>query len=271
LSPFLTGVVAGIVIGLVSAAGLCCLYKYRKNLKLHSGRQLASRRSRGSELEELSRLTGGLAHEIKNPLSIIKVNLKLVSEDLAGQNENVMRAAKKIDVVRRETERLEQILGDFLAFIKKTDLHLSGIDINQTVSDMIDFYSPQAFSHSITVRSGLAGESLICKADAGSLKQVLLNLFINAQQAMPDGGELMLRTQKNGKNAVIIISDTGKGIEPENLNRIFDAFHSTRPGGSGLGLSTSRKIIEAHNGSIRVDSIPGKGTSFTIQLPLENR
>jgi signal transduction histidine kinase len=80
----------------------------------------------------------------------------------------------------------------------------------------------------------------------------------------------MLRTQKNGRNAVIIVSDTGKGIEPENLDRIFNAYYSTKSGGSGLGLSTSKKIIEAHNGSVRVDSVPGKGTSFTIQLPLEN-
>ena len=136
---------------------------------------------------------------------------------------------------------------------------------------MIDFYSPQAFSRSITVRSSLTDESLICKADGDMLKQVLLNLFINAQQAMPDGGELMLRTQKNGRNAVIIVSDTGKGIEPENLDRIFNAYYSTKAGGSGLGLSTSKKIIEAHNGSIKVDSVPGKGTSFTIQLPLEDR
>ncbi len=223
-----------------------------------------------SELEELSRLTGGLAHEIKNPLSIIKVNLKLASEDLTGKDENTIRAAKKIAVVQKETERLEQILEDFLRYIRKTELHLSAIDINRIVSDMIDFYSPQAFAHSITVRSSLLQEPLICRADADMLKQVLLNLFINAQQAMPNGGELMLRTQKNRNNAVVIVSDTGKGIEPENMDKVFSAYYSTKPGGSGLGLSTSKKIIEAHNGSIRVDSLAGKGTSFTIQLPLKD-
>lgn len=238
-------------------------YNHRRSLKLNRGKQ--------SELEELSRLTGGLAHEIKNPLSIIKINLKLASEDLVGRDENAIRAAKKIATAQKETERLEQILEDFLRYIKKTELHLSSVDINRLVSDMIDFYSPQAFSYSITVRSSLSSEPLVCRADGDMLKQVLLNLFINAQQAMPNGGELMLRTQKNGKDAVIIVSDTGRGIEPEDIDRIFDAFHSTKPGGSGLGLSTSRKIIEAHNGSIRVDSLKGKGTSFTIQLPLEKR
>jgi signal transduction histidine kinase len=227
--------------------------------------------SKLSEIEELSRLTGGLAHEIKNPLSTIKVNLKLISEELNSKDANPARAARKIAVVQKETDRLEQILEDFLRYIRKTELHPVSVDINQLVSDMTDFYSPQAVSRSITLRTALCSEQLICKADGDSLKQVLLNLFINAQQAMPNGGDLMLRTMKNENNAVIIASDTGKGIEPENLDKIFDAYYSTKASGSGLGLSTSRKIIEANNGTIKVDSVPQKGTSFTIQLPLEEK
>ncbi len=260
-----------------------------------------------SELEELSRLTGGLAHEIKNPLSIVKVNLKLISEDLAASKDpNTVRAAKKIAVIQKETDRLEQILEDFLRYIRKTELHPASVDINKLASDMIDFYSPQATSRSITIRQAMCSEPLICFADNNSLKQVLLNLFINAQQAMPGGGELIITTQKmnsnmdlkenqcvvrglseaksndlqnprresnnaNWHNAVISVTDTGKGIEPENLEKIFDAYYSTKVGGSGLGLPTSRKIIESHKGSIKVDSIVGKGTSFTILLPLETK
>jgi len=148
-------------------------------------------------------------------------------------------------------------------------LHPSPVDINQLVTDMADFYSPQAVNYSITLRLALNSKPLICKADGDSLKQVLLNLFINAQQAMAGGGELMVRTQKADNNAVIIVSDTGKGIEQENLDKIFNAYYSTKTGGSGLGLSASKKIIEAHNGTIKVDSIAGKGTSFTILLPME--
>jgi signal transduction histidine kinase len=225
-----------------------------------------------SDLEELSRLTGGLAHEIKNPLSIIKVNLKLISEDLSSvKNENAARASRKIAVVQKETDRLEQILEDFLRYIRKTELHPASIDINKLMVDMIDFYSPQAISRSVTIRTALYNEPLICFVDSNSLKQVLLNLFINAQQAMPGGGELILRTQKADSNAVINVTDTGKGITPENLEKIFDAYYSTKTSGSGLGLSTSKKIIEAHKGSIKVDSIVGKGTSFTITLPIENK
>jgi len=226
--------------------------------------------SKVSELEELSRLTGGLAHEIKNPLSIIKVNLKLISEDLAlSKDESTARAARKIAVVQKETERLEQILEDFLRYVRKTELHPSSIDVNRLLTDMIDFYWPQAVARSITIRSSLCETPLICFADSNAIKQVLLNMFLNAQQAMPGGGELILRTQKSGDKAVIIISDTGKGIEPENLEKIFQAYYSTKTGGSGLGLSTSKKIVEAHKGSIKVDSVPGQGTSFTILLPLE--
>ncbi|MHC4062814.1 MAG: sensor histidine kinase [Planctomycetota bacterium] len=100
------------------------------------------------------------------------------------------------------------------------------------------------------------------------LKQVVLNLFINAQQAMSGGGELMVRTGRQNDDAIIQISDTGSGIAPERLPNIFDAYFSTRPHGSGLGLPTAKKIVEAHNGTITVDSELGKGTSFTIRLPL---
>ncbi len=232
----------------------------------------ADQTSKVSELEELSRLTGGLAHEMKNPLSIIKVNLKLISEDLAGaKDSNTARAARKISVVQKETDRLEQILEDFLRYIRKTELHPASVDINKLVGDMIDFYSPQAISRSITIRQAICNEPLKCFADANSIKQVLLNLLINAQQAMAGGGELIITTQRMNNNAVIAVTDTGKGIEPENLEKIFDAYYSTKVGGSGLGLPTSRKIIEAHNGSIKVDSIIGKGTSFTILLPLESK
>lgn len=252
----------GIVTSIVTAI-LCCLHSRIKGRGTNASGQ--------SELEQLSRLTGGLAHEIKNPLSIIKVNLKLISESLNNGDRNIERAAKKITVVDKETERLSQILDNFLRYIKKTELHLSSVDINRLVTDMIDFYSPQAASYSVTIRSSICEQSLICKADRDMLKQVLLNLFINSQQAMSDGGELMLRTQQHGENAVVIVSDTGRGIEPKNMEKIFDAYFSTKSGGSGLGLPTSRKIIEAHSGSIKVDSIPGQGTSFTIQLPLENK
>jgi signal transduction histidine kinase len=232
-------------------------------------------------LEELGKLTGELAHEIKNPLSSIKVNLKLIREDLeaaksaqanqTGQGQSSLgftRALRKIAVVEKETDRLEQILEGFLRYIGKTELQLASVDISSLMSDMVDFYSPQARSHSIIIRQQLYDKPLVCKADEGMLKQVILNLFINARQAMSDGGELLIRTARRNKEAVIQISDTGSGIAQDKLPKIFDAYYSSRPHGSGLGLPTAKKIVEAHNGTISVDSELGKGTSFTIKLPL---
>ncbi|UCC23418.1 MAG: sensor histidine kinase [Planctomycetota bacterium] len=234
------------------------------------------------QLEELSKLTGELAHEIKNPLSTIKINLRLVSEELkdaqlaqigkkdAGiSDQSLGRALRKIGVIEKEADRLEEILDGFLRYADRAELQLTDAEVNELISDMVDFYSPQAYSHSITIRQGLCSEPLICRIDADALKQVVLNLFINAQQAMKDGGELMIRTAKQPAEAVIQISDTGTGIAADKLAHIFDAYYSSRPQGSGLGLPTAKRIVEAHNGSLTVNSELGKGTSFTIKLPLK--
>jgi signal transduction histidine kinase len=266
--------VGGFVIGLLTGA-VVFLYKKRFKTQTKINQHLV-------QLEELSKLTGGLAHEIKNPLSTIKLNLDLVSEELeepeAGQSENrraggnnrrLARARRQIAIVQKEADRLEQILEDFLHYIGRTELRLASTDINELVGDMIDFYSPQAHGHSVTIRQGLSNEPLICRIDSDMLKQVMLNLFINAQQAMTNGGELMIRTDRRKKEAVIQINDTGRGIPSDQLPHIFNAYYSSHRHGSGLGLPTARKIVEAHKGTIAVDSEPGKGTSFTITLPLQ--
>jgi two-component system, NtrC family, sensor histidine kinase HydH len=231
--------------------------------------------------EELTRLTGELAHEIKNPLSTIKVNLKLAEEALQDvdlsdpgrvlwdqSRQRLASASRKITIIQKETDRLERILDGFLKYVRRPDLQLETVDLNELVGDMIDFYSPQAYSHSLAVRQSLAKTPLTCRVDAGAVKQVLLNLFINAQQAMDTGGDLMIRTARRGGCAVVQVNDTGRGIAPERLLTLFRPYQSSRSSGMGLGLATAKKIIEAHQGSISVHSEVGKGTSFTISLPL---
>ena len=264
----------GFVVAVLIVVPAVIMIMRKKNKKTKEKRN-------GHLLEELGKLTGELAHEIKNPLSTIKVNLNLVTEDLQDlisaesgkigsekDNRSFNRAMRKIAVIQKETDRLEQILDGFLRYVERTEPQLASTDINELIVDMIDFYSPQAHSHSITIRQGLYNEPIICKVDTDMLKQVILNLFINAQQAMTNGGELMIRTDKQKKEAVIQINDTGSGIAPDKLPLIFKTYYSSRPQGSGLGLPTAKKIIEAHNGTIHVDSEPGKGTSFTIKLPV---
>jgi signal transduction histidine kinase len=226
-----------------------------------------------AEAEELGRLLGVIAHEIKNPLSTIKVNLRLVDEDLqtgpAGDVEQrLARARRKLSIIEKEATRLEQILDGFLRYADRTQPKLSPVDLNALVADMVDFFMPQAISHSITMRQSFHKEPLLCQVDAGMLKQAILNLFLNAQQAIAKDGELMVQTAHQGGFAQIRVSDTGIGIPADRLTHIFEPYRSSRPNGTGLGLATVKKIVDAHNGKINVVSEPGKGTAFTISLPL---
>lgn len=228
-----------------------------------------------NQLADLTKLTGELAHELKNPLSTCKVNLKLIAEELdalaasgEGLGHGFARARRKLGVVQQETDRLERILEGFLKYVGRPQVSLAEVDLNELVGDMVDFYMPQATSHSVTIRHHLSERPLVCRADSAMLKQVMLNLFINAQQAMAEGGELMVRTQKIGSSAQIQISDTGPGIPPDKIEHIFEPFFSSKHGGSGLGLATARRIVDAHNGRLTVASEPGKGTAFTIEIPL---
>ncbi|MBN2590881.1 MAG: hypothetical protein JXA96_13535 [Sedimentisphaerales bacterium] len=233
------------------------------------------------QFEQLSKLTGQLAHEIKNPLSTIKVNLKLISEELTDLSSSCLsdmsseraertlsRAMRKISVVEKEADRLEQILDSFLRYLDHNEPQLSDVDLNELVSDMIDFYLPQASSHSITIRQSLSHEKLSCRLDADMIKQVILNLFINSQQAMSGSGELIIRTFSQDNEVFVQICDTGCGISAEVLPHIFDAYYSSHSQGRGLGLSIAKKIIELHRGTITVESEQGKGTAFTIKLPM---
>ncbi len=238
-------------------------------------------------LAELSNLTGGLAHEIRNPLSTLKVNLQLLAEEWrdvhAAEAEAVARRSlTKIEHLRAEVDRLQEILDDFLAYIGRQEFHAERIDINELVDDMVVFFRPQATAKNVQVLTTLHAAPLECDVDVTKLKQALLNLFVNAQQAMPDGGELMVRTSAvapcqaddvdlvpdEPTHACIEVIDTGSGVSPDVLDRIFEPYFSTKQQGTGLGLPTTRRIVNAHGGEIEVHAEPGQGSRFVIRLPL---
>ena len=259
-----------LLIGVLLAAPVTAVLTVYLNRRALAVARRARRRERSDRhLVELTRLTGGLAHEIKNPLSTVKLNLKLLAEDLqAGDDEVHRRNLSRLALLEDEVQRLHDILDDFLKFAGGQELNLVATDLREVVQELVDFFRPQAESHHVVIRPDVGAEPIICRIDAGTIKQAALNLMINASQAMSGGGELMLRLSCDGANAVLEVIDTGPGVPAELRERIFDPYYSNRPGGSGLGLPTTRRIIRRHGGDIRVDGEPGQGTRFVVTLPL---
>lgn len=222
-----------------------------------------------AQYAEIAQLAGGLAHEIRNPLSTMCLNLDLLAEDFqTPESPRDRRVAQKIERLRKETHRLQNILEDFLRFARAQALRKVLVDLNVVIEEMRDFCEPQAMVQGIVVRTHYDTGLPKVEIDVELFRQALLNLILNAEHAMPHGGELILTTRREGTEAVVEVTDTGVGMTEDVRARVFDAFYSTRPGGSGLGLPTTRKIVESHDGTIDVQSEPAKGTQFTIRLPL---
>lgn len=267
----------GLILLMGFVAGGLTFALVRKLIRSRDGRKgTEAGRAASAQLMSLSELTGQLAHEIRNPLSTLKVNLKLLQEDWQEPDTEFddvrRRSLNKLEVVHAEADRLDRILEDFLRFVGRGDAQFETCDANRLVEEIVQFFGPQAQTVGIRIRPSLALHPLLIRAAPALLKQALLNLLLNAQQAMPDGGEIIVRTRKaDGELAQIEIADTGPGIPPEARNRIFEAFYSTKPGGTGLGLSTTRRIVQDHGGRIEVHSEAGHGTSFTINIPLDHK
>lgn len=221
-----------------------------------------------AQYAEIAELAGGLAHEIRNPLSTLSLNLDLLAEDFQNpETPRDRRVLQKIERLRRESQRLQDILENFLRFARVQELDTKPTDLNVVVDDMRDFLEPQAATKGILFRTQYTLNLPLVPLDTELFKQALLNLILNAEQAMPDGGELMMRTRREGHWNILDVTDTGVGMSEEVRSRVFEAFFSTRASGSGLGLPTTRKIVEAHGGSLHVQSVPGKGSQFTVRLP----
>ncbi len=285
----------GLALGFVTTIPLVVIFSRRTEKRV---RDLQQRASSAERLAEQAMLTGGLAHEIKNPLSSVNLNIQLLQEDLAelrkaiaapaieasvrsDNGDKVGRIQRRFDSLARETQRLRTILDDFLRFAGRIKLEKQPTDLHAMLSELVDFFQPQAQSMHVTLRLQLTPGVMIVPADESLLKQAILNLMINACQAManarekqqPHGGavELIVRTDRvkeTGQEQVELhITDTGPGITAEDLAKIFQPYFSTKKGGSGLGLPTARRIIEEHGGQIVVHSEQGKGSDFAVVLP----
>lgn len=231
---------------------------------------LEKRAMNSERLAFVGTLAGGLAHEIRNPLSTMNINLQLLKEDILSMvGENSKRASHKIQALQREAQRLEEILNDFLRFARGQKLELENEDMNDILDEVVDFVTPKLKQKNILILKSYDAYLPLCRIDKNLIKQAILNVIINAEQAMEHGGELMVRTSGDKKYIQIDITDTGAGIPKDSIDKIFQIYFSTKKTGTGLGLPTTKRIIEEHKGTIAVQSEEGKGTNFSIKLPVQ--
>ncbi|MEW5691851.1 MAG: ATP-binding protein [Candidatus Hydrogenedentota bacterium] len=211
----------------------------------------------------LSQIAGELAHELKNPLSTIGLNIQLLIEDCKEQQESE-KTIKRLDRIKLEVDRLDRLLNDFLKIIRGYKLEPVKIELNHLIEEILIFLEPEATRKNIRILPIYSKAKLIVNVDRNQMKQAIINVILNSIQATHSNGDIFIKIYKREKDAVIEIIDTGCGIKKENLNKIFDPFFTTKENGTGLGLAATKRIIEEHAGSIKVFSEQGKGTQFLI-------
>lgn len=218
---------------------------------------------------ELAELAGAFIHELKNHISTLNLNLQNLAEEFEHPaNTRERRVLDRIQRLQAECGRMIEVSNDFNRFARLQNLALQPVQLDGVLEQVVDFINPSARANNIQIHSYIATDAPMVALDAEVFKQALLNLLLNAMQAMPAGGEITLQMVVEGGWLVLRIIDNGQGMSPEIASRIFKPYYTTKPGGSGLGLATTRKIIEAHKGTISVDSEPMRGTCFTIRLPI---
>jgi two-component system, NtrC family, sensor kinase len=224
---------------------------------------------RADRLASIGEMAAGIAHEIKNPLAGIAGVIQLLKKDMPpGEPKRAI-----LDEVLYQVGRMDKAVRNLLAFARPPEPKMTLVDVNELIGKLLDFLSPQFGKNGVTTERKLSTGLPLLVIDPDLLQQAFLNISLNAIKAMPEGGMFTVETRMEtpegeGPGAIkIIFSDTGEGISPENMARIFSPFFTTRQQGTGLGLAITQRIVEQHNGEISVASTPGRGASFTISLP----
>jgi len=221
-----------------------------------------------SQFAELAELAGGFIHEFKNHLSTVGLNLQLLAEDFGtAETHRERRALERVQRLQHECDRLVEVSNDFLRFARIRDLDLRPTCLRSVIEELVDFFAPSARQANVTLTTYLPADLPLVSLDADLFKQALLNLMLNAEQAMPQGGELIVQACADNGGVRLDLIDTGLGMTADQAAQVFRPFFTTKPGGTGLGLATTRRIAEAHGGTIEVESDPGRGTKFTVRLP----
>ncbi len=230
---------------------------------------MASDRKRSQRLETMGGMAAALAHEVRNPLSTMSVNLQLVAEDFAQPRTPVeQRTLRRARLLLGEVKRLDGIVNDFLKLVRGYEIKPETVDLELLVADLLRFCEPE--NARLGVRSRFLPDPAArwVLADPGLLRTALMNLVLNAQQAMTErGGELLVETRGRAREVEISITDTGPGIPADLQERVFRPWFSTKEGGTGLGLPTARRIVEELAGELQLHSEVGRGTRFTVRVP----
>jgi signal transduction histidine kinase len=239
------------------------------------------------KLAALGRLMAGVAHEVKNPLNAMTIHLELLKNKLAraeapapvgaaaGRDDRVPHlaprasdAGKHVDIISKEIQRLDQVLNGFLRFARPDELKLQPTALANVISDVVTTLAPEVERMKVTVKQECPADLPAINADQAMLRQALLNLALNGCQAMPDGGALRIACRPAARGRVEVdVEDTGVGIPPENLGKIFDLYFTTKERGTGIGLSMVYRIVQLHDGEVEVQSTPGSGTRFRLSFP----
>jgi len=236
--------------------------------------QLEAQLGHSERLAALGTLAAGVGHEINNPLASVLAGVESLERWLDRRRfgkDDLLEAAEILDVLEREVHRCRETTDKLMLLAQPYSTEPAWFDLNQAVSDNLSLLRHQMRKQGIEAEEALEPELPPIWARHSSMRGVCMNLMMNAVQAMPMGGRLSVRTARGGAGVILTIADTGVGIAPEHIDRIWDAFFTTKPvgQGTGLGLSITQRVISRHGGSIRVESRPGEGARFTIELPIE--
>ncbi len=230
---------------------------------VESRRRLQSQIDVSTRLTAIGRLTGGVAHEIKNPLNAIALHLEILKAKLAG----VDAVGPELDVIEREIGRLDRVVKTFLDFTRPVELKLRPIDLAELVREVIALVTPEAGKTGVRIQFQAPSGRAFVEADHDLLKQAVLNVVMNGIEAMPKGGRLRLELRRGGEDHELVIADEGPGIPEELREKIFNLYFTTKPGGTGIGLAMTFRVIHLHNGTIDFTSEPGRGATFCIRVP----
>ena len=230
--------------------------------------QVRTTLSYSRKVAALSRLSAGIAHEVKNPLNATVIHLELLKQQLASPSSERTSVNDHVSIIAAQMRRLDEVVQGFLKFIRPEDLKLELTSVASLVEAIQPIVAAEADSHGVQLSIDIPADVPDIRVDSGMMQQALLNLALNACQAMPSGGRLRLAgAAASGHRVEITCEDTGDGIPPENLDKIFNLYFTTKDGGSGIGLSMVYRAVQLHDGELEVQSTPGHGTTFRVFLP----